>query len=175
MLESGPFLSGGSEIANAFRGAMRRSAASAHLITTSTSSGETAGMTATAVCSLSLSPPSLLVCINQESRTHSILRASQRFCVNIVHAKDRELCESFGQSSSFEKRFISGDWQLNDEGMPLLQTALANIICAVDGQLDYSTHTVFIGRVQEVMLRDGAAPPLIYHNGAYGKFAAFID
>lgn len=162
------------DLASDFRGAMRRSAASASLITTSLPSGDVAGMAATSVCSLSLSPPALLVCVNQVTHTHSVLHASQRFCVNFVRVEDRLVCESFGRASVHQERFSTGCWIRDVDDLPLLQTALANILCVVDGQFAYGTHTVFIGRVHKVILREQSAP-LLYHDGSYGRFSAFID
>jgi flavin reductase len=160
----------------AFRSAMRRVAAAPNLVTAISTSGDVGGMTATAVCSLTVSPPALVVCLNRASHTCAILASSQRFCVNVVAAEDRKLCEVFGRSASsgLVERFDTGSWSRDASGLPILATAIANIVCIVDRQVDYATHAIFIGRVQDVLLQTQRRP-LLYHDGSYGHFEALAD
>jgi flavin reductase (DIM6/NTAB) family NADH-FMN oxidoreductase RutF len=80
----------------AFRQAMRGIAGTAHLVTTSDAAGAWHGMAATAVTSVSMDPPSLLVCINRDATTRSPVEARGAFCVNVLAADHRDHCNRFG-------------------------------------------------------------------------------
>jgi flavin reductase (DIM6/NTAB) family NADH-FMN oxidoreductase RutF len=99
-----------------FRKAMR-SLASAVSIVSTAHDDRRFGMTATAVCSLSMQPPTLLVCVNQSTSLHHPLLSAGRFCINILHADQDELARTFGQKG-IEDRFANGNWQVDDRGVP---------------------------------------------------------
>lgn len=155
-----------------FRGAMRRLAGTVTIVTVR-SGQERHGTTATAVTSVSMDPPSMLVCINRDSRLHGYLLKEDRFCVNMLHADNVEASRLFASPVSAEERFAGGDWRLDDDARaPWLANAQANVFCVKDKAIDYGSHTIFIGRVEDVVLRDGISP-LIYKDGAYGLCADF--
>lgn len=148
-----------------FRDAMRRLAGSVTVVTVDLE-GERHGTTATAVTSLSMAPPSLLVCFNRDSRLHAMLSAAERFCVNLLHVDNVEVSKLFSSPVSSVERFARGNWNTPDGGAPALADAQSSIQCAKDQQIDYGSHTIFIGRVLSVANR-AAVEPLVYCNGAY--------
>ncbi len=148
-----------------FRDAMRRLAGSVTVVTVDFS-GERHGTTATAVTSLSMTPPSLLVCFNRDSRLHAMLSAAERFCVNLLHVDNVEVSKLFSSPVSSVERFARGSWSTPDGGAPALADAQSSIQCAKDQQIDYGSHTIFIGRVLSVANR-AAVQPLVYCDGAY--------
>lgn len=153
------------DLAGEFRSAMRR-LASTVCVVTAADDEQRVGMTMTAVTSVSMQPPSLLICARRDSRLHAALRPGVRFCVNVLRVGHDELAEAFAGGRSHEQRFAAGAWS-GDGGPPRLTDALSNVVCATAASLDHGSHTIFVGLVEQVRLNpDG--PPLIYGQGRYG-------
>lgn len=152
------------DLENLFRGAMRRVAATVHVITI-TVDGQPMGMTATAVSSLTASPPSLLACVNQSASMHGALAAARHFCVNVLHADQVDVARAFSDSSMRDVRFESGDW-VRDDHAPWLRDAQASLICECNQLIAFETHSIVIGLVRQIRLRD-EIDPLIYLDGRY--------
>lgn len=154
-----------------FRDAMRRLAGTVTVVTVC-HHGERHGTTATAVTSLSMAPPSVLVCFNRDSRLHGLLSAADKFCVNLLHTDNVEVSKLFSSPVTSAERFAKGSWHDDGSGgAPWLDGAQSSIQCAKEQQIDYGSHTIFIGRVIEVRNREEIAP-LIYCNGSYAGAAA---
>ena len=68
------------------------------------------------------------------------------------------------------ERFASGDWRSDADGMPYLANAQANLFCQKEQEINYGSHTIFIGRVLRAQARDDVSP-LIYRDGRYGAVA----
>ena len=145
--------------------ALRRLASSVAIITTRFEDRPLA-MAATAVSGLSLTPPSLLVCVNQAATMYGALRAGARFCVNILGRGHEELAQRCGGQVRSEERFQTGAWREDDGQVPFLEDAQASLSCAADGVLVYGTHGVFVGRILAVR-RHGEVSPLIYADARY--------
>jgi flavin reductase (DIM6/NTAB) family NADH-FMN oxidoreductase RutF len=152
-----------------FRDAMRRLAATVSIITV-TNGDERHGSTATAVTSLSMDPPSLLVCMNRDSRLHGYLTREDRFCVNVLHVENEDMSRLFASPLSSSERFAKGDWLADKVHGVYLANAQANLFCRKEQTVDYGSHTIFIGRVVAVINRDDIAP-LLYRNGGYAACA----
>jgi flavin reductase (DIM6/NTAB) family NADH-FMN oxidoreductase RutF len=149
----------------AFRAAMRRFAATVSIITTS-DDGKIHGMTATAVTSLSMDPPSLLICINQKASMHDTLLRARRFCVNVLHSDQVDLSAVFSGKLASAERFQHGNWVHHEDGLPSLVDAQANLFCRRTASIPYGTHTILVGVVEEAGVRD-AVSPLVYQDGVY--------
>ena len=154
-----------SQVDAAYRTAMRGFASTVTIITAANHERHH-GMTATAVTSLSMTPPSLLVCLNQKTLLHDILYSARRFCVNVLHRDQAALSAAFSGGASSEERFELGTWLRTEDGIPYLEDAQANLFCKKAAAMPYGTHTIFIGEVEGVALRDSTAP-LVYHDAAY--------
>ncbi|HEX5057520.1 MAG TPA: flavin reductase family protein [Gammaproteobacteria bacterium] len=146
--------------------AMRRMAASVSVVSTADAAGRGYAMTATAITSVSLEPPSLLVCVNQQAGIYSALEQGRPFCINILNAKQRTLAELCSQGPQTRDRFGIGQWRNSASGIPYLADAQANIFCINDKSLCYASHTIFIGRVEGITMH-GEVSPLIYLDGTY--------
>ena len=155
-----------------FRQGMRCLAAGVTIITTAERS-RPSGLTATAVCSLSLDPPQLLVCISRRAGAHDAMARSARFCVNVLSRGQWRLAARFsGQNGGFgAERFKAGKWTTLKTGAPALVDALAAFDCLVTERVDASTHTIFIGRVVDLELRP-KGKPLLYASGGYAGLQA---
>lgn len=155
-----------SPAAIAFREAMSRVAGAVHVVATDGAAGR-AGLTATAVTSVSDSPPSLIVCLNASSRTAGILKANGAFSVNTLAAEHVAIARHFSRSGlSMDERFAQGQWQAGPGGAPLLVGALARFAAKVLDLRRVGSHYVVVGEV--LAAEAGAdAEPLVYHRRAY--------
>jgi flavin reductase len=154
----------GEATAHDFRIAMRALASSVSVLST-VHEGRRFGMTATAVTSVSMNPPSLLICVNQSSSLHKPLLGSRAFCVNVLHACQSSVAQVFG-SKEVENRFSHGTWLSDDRALPFLDDAQANIFCDVDHVHAYGSHSIVIGRVSRTVARR-PVHPLVYQDGRY--------
>ena len=153
------------ELRSSFKLAMRRFPAAVTVIT-SADQTRRHGMTATAVTSLSMDPPSLVVCVNQSSLLHDIMLLARRFCVNVLRRDQIDLSAAFSGALSPEARFGLGAWAVSAEGISYLQNAQVNIFCRKAAAVPYGTHTIFIGEVELVNVHD-PVDPLIYQDATY--------
>lgn len=149
-----------------FRNAMRRIASSVTLVTTRDADGMPHGMAASAVIPVSMDPASMLVAANRSASLNPIVRASGRFCVNLLGEAHEDLLAPFSDSSRRGERFASDEWREGDGSLLYLASAPAAIFCDLDHEVDYGTHTLLIGRVTGVRLFDADIDPLLWFNGA---------
>jgi flavin reductase (DIM6/NTAB) family NADH-FMN oxidoreductase RutF len=154
----------------AFRLAMREFASGVALITTGRGEWR-AGCTATSLCSLSLDPPTLIVCVALASSTLPLIRAHENFGVSILASTEVALADRFAGRTGVKgaARFTGADWETLVTGAPLLRDALCQVDCIVDETLERHTHAVLIGRVAAVR-RGAAAPALVHRRGQFGQF-----
>lgn len=157
--------------ADSFRDGMRRLAASVTILATRTGNGDRYGMTATAVCSVSGAPPTLLCCINRDNQTRDALVEAGRFSVNVLAAGEEDLANRFAGKFSHSERFEEGIWHAHDTGVPVLETAAAWFSCRTVSKSEAGSHTVFFGEVEAVKTRGEHVLPLLYAHGGYGSFA----
>ena len=148
-----------------------RSLAGAVCVITSSHNGRRYGMTATAVCSATAEPPTVLACINKLATTHGAVAKSKAFCVNVLRAEDWELSSTFSGAQSGETRFKSRDWTRLATGSPVLIDALVSFDCRVVKRLVHGTHTIFLGQVEQVLFGK-KGKPLLYSEGQYAKLAS---
>jgi flavin reductase (DIM6/NTAB) family NADH-FMN oxidoreductase RutF len=135
------------------------------------------GMTATAVCSLSAEPPSLVVCLNYETGTYKELRQNSLFSVNVLSSRDVRLAQTFaGQHGLFgAKRFIPADWCPGALGVPVLAGALTSFECRISRSLEYGTHSLLIGDIGTIRSAERDADgPLVYHSHRFRDLGAEV-
>lgn len=150
-----------------FRSAMRHLASGVSVITTGQGEGRT-GLTATSVSSLSMEPPSLVVCINRASTTLKAMRDNRVFGVNLLGAGHREVADRFAGRGNVSgaARYHGSEWITLVPGAPILADALAAIDCTIDTIMEWSTHAVVIGRV-EATHQPGGAQALVHWRRTY--------
>jgi flavin reductase (NADH)/flavin reductase len=152
-----------------FRAAMRQVAGAVTVVTTRSVDGEPRGVTATAVCSLTVEPPSVIACINRDTWVGQIAPESGNFCVNVLAKAQQPVAETFAGRSALAgaERFQVGDWQDADTGAPVLDGAIASFDCELEKAVDFATHVVLIGRVRRTVSDNPDAEPLVYVGGAF--------
>ena len=151
-------------LARDYRLAMRRVASTVNVISICVD-GQPMGITATAVSSVSLEPPSLLACINQASAVHGQMGDVSHFRVNVLHRDQEEVARMFADRSQHGLRFLNG-WDIGRKGAPALRDAQATILCRSTDCHSFGTHSIFIGVVEEAEFREEVAP-LLYLDGRY--------
>ena len=148
-----------------FRAAMRRVASTVNVISICVD-GQPMGITATAMSSLSMDPPSLLICINQAATMHKSMADVSHFCVNVLHRDQEDIAQMFADRRQHALRFASG-WDMDCARPPRLHDAQAALLCRRTDHHRFGTHSIFIGVVEDVQVREDVHP-LVYLNGAYG-------
>lgn len=150
-----------------FKHAMRRLASGVTIVATKWE-GERSGLTATAVCSLALSPPRVLASVNMQGLTYGLLAKSRCMSVNLLAEDHEELAQRFAmkRAHSDEDRFAIGDWQTRVTGAPVLADALAGLDCSVTQIVPLDTHAILIGMVEDVVFGANRAP-LINFESSY--------
>lgn len=122
------------------------------------------GMTASSVCSLSLDPPLLLVCVENRSATLRTIRANKLFAVNVLAAGQAGTSRLFASCLPQEDKF-SRTRHRTEHGVPILHGAVAYLVCELHEVLPGGDHTIVIGRVIHSAKTDRA--PLVLHGGCY--------
>jgi flavin reductase (DIM6/NTAB) family NADH-FMN oxidoreductase RutF len=157
-------------ISDEYRRALRGFAATVTIVSSRTGM-QNYGITVTAVTSVSMMPPSLLIAVNAKTSIHASLLESAAFCVNILGQEQQFQSQLFGSPNSLEDRFDQGDWRLSPDDVPYLADAQANIFCRKVDTHRFGTHSMFIGQVYQLAIGDDIAP-LMYLNGNYMKASA---
>lgn len=138
--------------ADEYRSAMARLGGAVTLVTTDGPAGRH-GMAATAVCSVTDTPPMLLVCVNHSARSNTMIKRNGVFCVNVLCSEHKELVSRFAEPVTGADRFENEhDWTTQRTGSPSLISALAGLDCRVEQQIEVGTHTLFIGSVHAIRL-----------------------
>jgi len=157
----------------AFREVLSHLAGGVVIVTTRGHDGEPRGMTATAVCSVSLAPPLVMVCMSHEAATYDAVEQSGIFALNVLPATAERLARRFASGEG--DKFSGLSHQIGETGAPLLAEALAHCDCVVERSVPAGDHTIFIGRVVQVGRHERPSPPLLYFRGAYGSVTGLAN
>ncbi|GAA2083602.1 hypothetical protein GCM10009821_25970 [Aeromicrobium halocynthiae] len=139
------------------------------VVTSLTPEGQPWGMTCSAVCSVTVEPPTLLVCLRSASPTCVAIAASGSFAVNLLDSAARPTAALF--ASGDPRRFDHVEWDTDDRagGPHLTEAAFSVADCDVDRTEVVGDHTIVIGRVRRV-LRRGVRRPLLYGLRSYSAW-----
>jgi flavin reductase (NADH) len=153
-------ISGGSTV-DQYRGLMGAFPTGVSIVTTVDEAGRPRGLTCSSLASVTLTPPTLLVCLNSRSGTLTALRARGCFALNLLHSRGRVAAEVFSQPSTVD-RFARVDWRpAGPDRLPwLAEDAFAMADCAVVRTCEVGDHTVVFGEVRSVL--QTADTPLLY-------------
>jgi flavin reductase (DIM6/NTAB) family NADH-FMN oxidoreductase RutF len=128
------------------------------VITTRDVDGKPFGLTANALCSVSLDPPLLLVCVDKKAESHV-------FAVNILGHGHEDLSRRFAVSGG--DKFLDVAHRPGVTGVPLLEGVLGAVECRVVAEHDAGDHTIYIGEVEELEASEGQ--PLLFFRGKYRR------
>jgi flavin reductase len=154
-----------------YREAMSRVGAAVNIITTFGPEGD-GGFTASAVCSVTDEPPTLLVCMNRNAKLNGTFKANRILCVNVLAPEHQELSPVFASIGELPmaERFARASWLRLATGAPALASAAACFDCTIDQITEVGTHSVFFCGVKAIHLGTATAG-LIYHGRAYHTIA----
>ena len=136
-----------------FREAMSRLGAAVNVITLAAEGGPT-GFTASAVCSVTDQPPTLLICINRNSRSRGEIKIGIGICVNTLASHQQMLSAAFAGPLEMQERFTHGSWIKLVTGAPVLEEAVASFDCHVSNIVEVGTHSVLFCEVAAVHMGD---------------------
>jgi flavin reductase len=150
-----------------FRSAMARLGAAVNVVTTDGEAGK-AGITATAVTSVSDEPSTLLVCINRSSRSNEIFRVNGVLCVNCLSAEQEGISKLFASPAATEERFSSASWKTLATGAPVLIGAAVSFDARISQIVEVGTHGVIFAQVEAAEIHESPSG-LIYFNRTYHR------
>ena len=133
-----------------FRNGMARLASAVHIITTDGPAGRY-GFTATAVCSVSDAPPTLLVCVNTAASSLNALLANGTLCVNMLASDQQPVARAFGNGQPMAQRFATGEWSMRAGGSPQLAGALMRFNCSIRSVVEQGSHQVLFCAVNGIV------------------------
>ena len=148
--------------ADMFKQSMRLLAGGVCIVATH-SDGAWHGLTMTAVCSVTMDPPSLIACVNRDAGAHAAMSATGRLSVNVLSDDHADLAGLFSSAKvKGPERFDESKWTAMASGVPALVDALAVLDCEIVRHLEIGQHSVFICEVKNV--RQGDGRPLVHFN-----------
>jgi flavin reductase (DIM6/NTAB) family NADH-FMN oxidoreductase RutF len=151
-----------------FRTGLSRFASGVTVVTTQDAEARPLGITVSAFTSLSLDPPLVLVCIERGAYIHDAFQASGVFVVNLLAAEQEDLSRLFASREA--DKFAGVGYTRGLDGVPVLNDTLAAIECRLKQAHEGGDHTIFVGEVEKVTVRDGGQP-LLYYRGGYARLS----
>ena len=149
-----------------FREGMSRMGAAVNLITSDGDAGRH-GLVASAVCSVTDDPPTLLVCVNRNAFVHNRFLLNSVLCVNVLAAHHQELCGVFARYVEGVDRFSYGQWLTLKTGSPVLADANVAFDCRIGSVLEQGSHSVLFCKIEEVHLPKVVDRGLVYFSRDY--------
>ncbi|MDP9349400.1 MAG: flavin reductase family protein [Gemmatimonadota bacterium] len=151
-----------------FRRVMGHFATGVAIVTTRDPAGRPCGLTANAVCSVSIDPTLVLVCVDHRSDSHDCIGSSGVFAVNVLAQEGGETLARRFSAREVQDKFRGVAYAEETTGAPVLPGALAWLDCRVVEAHRGGDHTIFLGEVMAADAREGS--PLLYYRGGYGRF-----
>ena len=148
-----------------FRNAMSLLTSAVNVVTTAGASGRY-GFTASAVCSVTDTPPTLLVCMNQASSSHAHFVENKILTVNVLGAQHEHLSKIFSSKISSVEPFKHATWTAFKTGAPVLEDTLVSFDCEIEQIQEVGTHTIFMCRTVAIQ-QSQYEHSLVYFNRAY--------
>lgn len=155
-----------------FRAAMANLSAAVNVITTDGVSGR-AGITVSAVCSVTDSPPTLVLCVNQSSYCHDIFRTNRRLAVNVLGTEHEEIAMHFAGMTQvpMAERFQWPVWDHDTHGVPVLRGAAAVLVGRIGAEMNRGSHTVMFVEVDHVSVSSEAGALVYFQRSFHGLTA----
>lgn len=148
-----------------FKNAMSMLTSAVNVVTTTGVSGRY-GFTASAVCSVTDTPPTLLVCMNKMSGSHAHFIENKILAVNVLGAHHQPISAAFSSKMGAEERFQHGIWTTLETGSPVLKDSLVSFDCQIVQIQEVGTHSIFICHIVAVK-QNQQDQSLVYFNRAY--------
>jgi flavin reductase (DIM6/NTAB) family NADH-FMN oxidoreductase RutF len=151
-----------------FRRVLGHFATGVAVVTSRGAGGRPCGLTANSLCSVSLDPMLVLVCVEGRAESHECIRESGFYTINVLDERRGETLARRFATWGIEDKFRGVAHHERSTGAPVLDDALAWIDCRVHKAVTAGDHTIFVGEVIAADAREGT--PLMYYRGGYGRF-----
>lgn len=153
----------------AFRNAMAHMSAAVNIVSSDGEAGR-CGITATAVCSVTDTPPTVMVCVNRNSAMNTVFKANGRLCVNVLSGAQEEAAKHFAGMTgvAMEERFALDPWSTGSQGLPVLDGALANLQGRIVETQEIGTHSVLLVELDDIHVRP-EGDSLVYFSRAFRR------
>ncbi len=153
-----------------FRRVLGHFASGVTVVTTRDVEGRPAGLTASAVTSVSLDPPLVLVCVAHTAQSYPAFHSHGRFAINILHTDHEQVARRFASTGGGAEKFEGMGYRQGALGLPILKDALAELECTIVHAYPAGDHTIFVGRVEAADCRgDAGLEPLLYYRGRFNR------
>lgn len=153
-----------------FRDGMAHLPGAVNIVTTDGAGGR-AGLTASAVCSVTADPPTLLVCVNRGSSAAPAFLQNDAVCVNTTTPAHRDLAMLFGGKTPMDDRFEQAEWTIGPSGAPMLTGAVVSFDCTVSSRSTVGSHEVLFCRIIDIQ-RTGNSDALVYYSRKFHELEA---
>ena len=161
-----------------FRDAMSLLSSAVSVVTTA-GVADRHGFTASAVCSVTDTPPTLLVCMNQSARSHTHFAENKILTVNVLGAQHQHISNIFASKMSSEERFTHGEWTTLETGAPVLNDALVSFDCEIEQVQAVGMHDIFICRIVAIQHNaddeSKSDKSLVYFNRSYHHVGNVVE
>ena len=148
-----------------FREAMASFPSGVTIVTTTDAQGRRWGFTATSFCSLSATPPLVLVCLAKDARCHPAFLAAESWAIHVLPEDRTDLAMVFASRDA--DKFAAADFTVGRRGDPVLADASVVLECARAARYDGGDHTILVGRVEEIDLRE--SEPAVYFKRGFHR------
>jgi flavin reductase (DIM6/NTAB) family NADH-FMN oxidoreductase RutF len=135
-------------------------------VVTSFSDGRPHGTTVSAFCSLSLSPPLVLIALDVRSELLALVRDAGVYAINVLASDQQDLAQKFARKGP--DKFDGVGWALEHD-VPRLDGAASWVVCRLEDLLPGGDHVIAVGHVVHAEARD--AEPLLYRRRGFGTLA----
>ncbi len=154
----------------AFRKALGQFATGVTVVTVMRDDQSVHGMTANSFTSVSLEPLEILVCIGRRALAHGFILSRKNFAINVLSEDQEPLARFFARPEQdlAAARSLGVEFHTTTRGTPILRESLVQLDCRLTSSVDAGDHTIFIGEVVDLIVRDGR--PLLFHAGEYKRF-----
>ncbi len=159
-----------SEAAPTLKEAMRLVAGGVSVVTAG-DGDERTGLTVTSAMSLSIHPPTMIICVNRNASALRVIERRRHFCVNVLSGDHEPIAELFAGRGGARgpARYGEAQWRPQATGALALQDAIAAIDCEVEEMIERHSHVIVIGAVRAVTAAHGE--PLVYSQGRYHRLS----
>ena len=116
------------------------------------------GMTVTSIASYSAKPPSVIVCVDESTRSYRGMTAGEYFAVHLLNEDQADVARLF--ASKVDDKFEQCESVAGPHGLQLIVGSLATLICRRSFVTIHGDHAIVIGTVVDGCVED--RQPLVY-------------
>lgn len=144
------------------------------VIVTAGSGAARVGLTATSAVSLSVDPPTMLVCVNRSASSWPEIQRRRHFCVSILGDGQQPVAERFAGVGALRgaERYQGAHWLEMPSGASGLAEAQAIIDCEIDEIIERHSHAILLGAVRGVLVNPADSGALVYRRGRFRQLPA---